>query len=304
MLKIEKVLKQTRLCLALTGLNPAELVALLPAFTQSLNRKRQRDYHNNPDRERKLGGGRKGFLPTAQDKLFFILFYYKCYPTYDVLAFFYGCNRSNAMRRQKYLSGILEATLGKKLALPKRQLKNVQDFLRVFPEAKEVFIDATERPIQRPKDPEKQKANYSGKKHRHTRKNLIISTKQKRIGFLGKTVEGSRHDFTLLKAQAPPKYMPQKIKKHLDLGFKGWDDQFPGHRISMPRRKPRTHELSQTVKEQNTKKSKVRVLVEHAIGGIKRFRIVSDVFRNKLNDFDDTAMLISSGLWNYHLATR
>jgi len=304
MLKAEKVLKQTRLCLALTGLTPQEFLDLLPVFTERLDHKKKRDYANNPTRQRKLGGGRKGIVPTEQDKLFFILFYYKCYPTYDVLAFFYGCNRSNAMRRQKYLTGILEATLGKKLVLPKRQLRAVEDFLKAFPEAKEVFIDGTERPIQRPKNKEEQKANYSGKKHRHTRKNLIISDRRKRIGFLSKTVAGKQHDFTLLKALAPPRAMPLEIKKHLDLGFKGWDDQFPGHRISMPKRKPRTRDLSQTVKEQNKRKSAIRVLVEHAIGGIKRFRITTDVFRNKLKGFDDTAMLISCGLWNHHLAYR
>lgn len=304
MLKTEKVLKQTRACLALTGLNPNEFADLLPAFAEALDRQKRRDYHNNPDRQRKLGGGRKGFLPSVSDKLFFILFYYKCYPTYDVLAFFYGCNRSNAMRRQKHLSGILEATLGKKLVLPKRQLKSVEDFLKAFPEAKEIFIDGTERPIQRPKDQAKQKANYSGKKHRHTRKNLIISDRQKRIGLLSKTVAGQQHDFTLLKAQAPPKCMPPAVKKYLDLGFQGWADQFPGHRLYLPRRKPRIRELSPTVKEQNTRKSRRRVLVEHAIAGIKRFRITTDVFRNKLKDFDDTAILISCGLWNYHLATR
>jgi len=104
------------------------------------------------------------------------------------------------MRRQKYLTGILEATLGKKLVLPKLQLRAVEDFLKAFPEAREVFIDTTERPIQNPKDSDRQKANYSGKKHLHTRKNFIISDKQKRIGFLSKTVEGKQHDFTLLKA--------------------------------------------------------------------------------------------------------
>lgn len=304
MLTVEKVLKQTRLCLALTGLTPKEFTDLLPVFAETLNRKKNRDYANDTDRKRKSGGGRKGIVPKVSDKLFFVLFYYKCYPTYDVLGFLYGCNRSNAMRRQKYLSPILEATLGKKQSLPKRQLRAVEDFLKAFPEAKEVFIDATERPIQRPKDKDKQKANYSGKKHRHTRKNLVISDKKKRIGFLSKTVEGKQHDFILLKALAPPKHMPPKIKKHLDLGFKGWDDQFPGHCISMPQRKPRTRDLSQTVKEQNKRKSRVRVLVEHAIGGIKRFRITTDVFRNKLKGFDDTAMLISSGLWNYHLSSR
>lgn len=304
MLKIERVLKQTRLCLALTGLRPEEFLNLLPAFAEALKRKKQRDYEKNTDRKRNLGGGRKGFIPSVSDKLFFVLFYYKCYPTYDVLAFFYDCNRSNAMRRQKYLSGILEAALGKKLVLPKRQLKSVEDFLKAFPEAKEVFIDGTERPIQRPKDAAKQKANYSGKKHRHTRKNLIISDRKKRIGFLSKTVEGKQHDFIILREHAPPKYIPVTVRQRVDLGFKGYHKQYPNHCVSMPQRKPRTKELSQTVKEQNARKSRMRVLVEHAICGIKRFRITTDVFRNKLKDFDDTAMLISSGLWNYHLSMK
>jgi len=46
----------------------------------------------------------------------------------------------------------------------------------------------------------------------------------------------------------------------------------------------------------------VRVLVEHAICGVKRFRITTDVFRNRLKESEDKAMLISCGLWNYHLA--
>lgn len=304
MLTIEKVLKQTRLCLALTGLTPSEFTDLLPTFAECWRRQRRYGYYRNPDRQRKLGGGRKGFLPALEAKLFFILFYYKCYPTYDVLAFLYGCNRSNAMRRQKSLSSILEATLGKKLVLPHRRLRKVEDFFKIFPEAKEVFIDGTERPIQRPKDKAEQKANYSGKKHRHTKKNLIISDRQKRIGFLSQTVSGKTHDFTILKKHAPPRYIPVTVRQRVDLGFKGYHKQYPEHCVSMPARKPRTRELSRTVKEQNSRKARIRVLVEHAICGIKRFRIVTDVFRNKLKNFDDTAMLISAGLWNYHLAMR
>ena len=304
MQKIERVLRHKRLCLALTGLTPDEFIRLLPVFTEILHRRKQKSYRDNPKRQRKNGGGRKGFLPSVADKLFFILFYYKCYPTYDVLAFFYGCNRANACRRQFALSGILEATLAKKLVLPQRQLKNVEDFLEAFPEAREVFIDGTERPIQRPKDKDKQKNNYSGKKKRHTRKNLIISTKQKRIGFLSRTVEGKQHDFTMLKTLAPPRCIPKNIKQHVDLGFKGYQAQYPDHRVSMPQRKPRTRDLSPTAKERNKRKSRVRVLVEHAIGGIKRLRITTDVFRNKRNGYDDTVMLLSCGLWNYHLATR
>ena len=304
MIQLEKILKNDRLMRALTGLNAPEFTALLPEFEKQWILSRQIRYAADKKRQRKPGGGRKGRTGTIAEKFFFILFYYKCYPTYDVLGFFYACDRSNACRKQQRLSGTLEATLGKKLVLPKRQLRNIEEFLKAFPEAKEVFIDGTERPIQRPQDSKRQKEDYSGKKKRHTRKNLIISTRQKRIGFLSKTIGGKEHDFTILKAQAPPRVIPKDVKTHVDLAFKGIDRQYPDHRISMPERKPRTRGLTEARKSRNKKKSSVRVLAEHAIGGIKRLRIVSDVFRNKKKNFDDQAMLISCGLWNYHLAMR
>ena len=301
-MKTKRLLKNKRLLLALTGLTPNEFIALLPVFSKIWHTKKIEQYNINSTGQRAFGGGRKGFLRNTPEKLLYILFYYKCYPTYDVLSFLYDCNRSNAFRRQEELSKILELALGRKLSLPKRQIKNIEDFLRAFPEAKEVFIDGTERPIQRPKDKEKQKNNYSGKKKRHTRKNIVIADKNKRIGFLGKTTGGKEHDFTLLKKQASPNYIPKNIKKHVDLAFKGINKQFPGHKISMPKRKPRTKNLSNFAVKQNKKKSGARVLVENALAGVKRMRITTDVFRNKKKGFDDQVMLISCGLWNYHLA--
>ena len=128
------------------------------------------------------------------------------------MSFLYGCGRSAACRRQQKLSTVLEATLKRKLVLPKRQMRSVEEFLKAFPEAKEVFIDGTERPIQRPQDKDRQKANYSGKKKRHTRKNIIISTKNKRIGFLYKTVEGKESDITVLRSTAPQDVFPHMSK--------------------------------------------------------------------------------------------
>lgn len=302
MMNIEKVFKNDRLMHALTGMSAEEFTGLLPEFEKVWNTARLRTYHNNPKRERKPGGGKIGVLRTRADKLFFILFSYTCYPTYDVARFLYACDRSAACRRQQQLSTILERTLKRKLVLPQRQMRSVEDFLKACPEAREVFIDGTERPIQRPQDTERQKANYSGTKKRHTRKNIIISAKNKRIGFLSKTVAGKESDITVLRTTAPPRYSPPKVKTHADRGFKGRDTEYPDHRISIPARKPRTRDLTEAQKEKNKKKSGVRVVVEHAIGGIKRFGVVSQVFRNKKIGFDDQVMLISSGLWHYHLA--
>ena len=74
------------------------------------------------------------------------------------------------------------------------------------------------------------------------------------------------------------------------------------HKAIYRTEKSKLRNLTEAQKEQNKKKSSVRVLVEHTIGGVKRLGIVSQVFRNKKKDFDDTVMLISCGLWNYHLA--
>jgi len=300
MINVKRALGDNRLMLALTGVTLQEFQGLIPAFAR-IWLEEKRKYHEKNAKEREFGGGRKGFLRTIPEKLFFVLFYHKCYPTYDLASLIFDCNRSNACRRQFGLSKVLEKTLGKRLALPKRKMRTLEEFFEAFPEAREVFIDGTERPIQRPKNKKRQRADYSGKKKRHMRKNIIIITRKKRVNFLSPTVHGRENDFTILKKEASPDCMPKRVRKHLDLGFKGFDKQFPGHNISMPKRKPRTRDLTRFAKEQNKKKASVRVLAEHALAGVKRLKIVSDVFRNRKKNFDDQVMLISCGLWNYHL---
>jgi hypothetical protein len=63
----------------------------------------------------------------------------------------------------------------------------------------------------------------------------------------------------------------------------------------MPKKKPKGKELATDVKAWNRIVSGFRVIVEHAIGGVKRFRVVSDKFRNKKDGFDDKVMVISCG---------
>jgi len=90
----------------------------------------------------------------------------------------------------------------------------------------------------------------------------------------------------------------------LDFGFTGVDKDYPDASVMMPKKKPRGKELTAEEKAQNKVISSIRVRVEHAIGGITRMRISTDKFRNKKRTFNDQAMLISCGLWNYHLMCR
>jgi hypothetical protein len=89
------------------------------------------------------------------------------------------------------LQPILEQGLGQKMVLPMRQVRSIEEFIERFPEVKEVIIDGTERPIQRPSDRDQQKLNYSGKKNRHTRKHLAGVTRAKQVLVLSKAREGN-----------------------------------------------------------------------------------------------------------------
>jgi hypothetical protein len=235
------------------------------------------------------------------EKLFYILFYVKCYPTFDVAAFFYEVDRSQTHRWFKELLPVLEAALGHEVALPSRKIEDVAAFFARIPEMKDIFIDGVERPIQRSKDPETQKDDYSGKKKRHTRKNLVVSDGQRRVLALSDTESGHRHDYALFKEWDCPSALPDEVYAWVDLGFQGIESDFPDWSVCIPAKKPKGQELDEEQRGLNFLKASTRVLVEHAIGGVKRLRAVAETLRNRLPGLDDAFMLIGCGLWNYHL---
>ena len=56
----------------------------------------QRDRQRPTPRHRRPGGGAKGVLSTPEDKLVFLLFYFRQYPTQEVLAFLFGFSQGQA----------------------------------------------------------------------------------------------------------------------------------------------------------------------------------------------------------------
>src|SRR5712691_11894047 len=57
-----------------------------------------------------------------------------------------------------------------------------------------------------------------------------------------------------------------------------------------PRKKPQGKELTLEQREQNSLISRVRIVIEHILAGMKRCRIVKDVFRNTKKKYDDLAI--------------
>lgn len=294
MLDIERALNQDRLLRALTGLNRKAFDALLETFSLVYEQTRQAQA-----RQRAVGGGRKARLLTTQAKLFFILFYFKCYPTFDLAGLIFDIHRSQAHEWMHRLQPILEATLGQKMVLPERKLDSLESFLQRFPGVQRVMIDGTERPIARPQDPEAQQANYSGKKKRHTRKHLAAVDETKRVLILSKAREGKLHDKRFHDEDDMAGTVPDEIPIEVDLGFLGLQKEYVN--IHLPHKKPRGGELSVTQKEENRVLSQSRVVCENAFAGVKRYNAVSVVYRNRVEAFDDHLMLTAAGLWNFYL---
>ena len=295
-MNIKPALRSNRSCLALTGVNVAEFQSLVSLFTSVY---KEEKIKANPKRVRKYGGGRIGGLKTVDEKLFFTLMYLKTYPTFDVASFFTGINRSNSYRAIKFLLPALEITLGRQLVLPRRQIHSVEEFLLLFPEVKDVFLDGTDRRVQRPKNKKKQNKLYSGKRKATTRKNIVVSDEKRRILYLSPTKSGRRHDKRLGDKMGLGS-LPFEVSAWVDTGFQGLQKNHPNTQI--PKKKRRDKPLSEKDKENNRLISSFRVTVEHAIAGMKRLRSTTDVYRNKRANFDDTLNLLSAGIWNYHLA--
>ena len=296
MLNLERILNQDRLIRAITGLNRKAFEELLPSFTTAYE---QSLFKSEVERKRAIGGGRKATLRTMPEKLLYILVYCKCYPTFDLLSVLFNFDRSCAHEWVHRLLPILEITLGYKQSLPVRKLGSMEEFLERFPEVKAVIIDGTERPVQRPKDPEKQKDHYSGKKKRHTRKHITGSTREKRVIILTKARGGKIHDKRQLDEEELVENIPTQVPVEGDLGFQGLQNDYAN--IHLPHKKPKGKELSAQQKEENREFSSQRVKCEHAHAGIKRYNSVTDVYRNRVPDFDDLLMLIAAGLWNFYL---
>lgn len=294
---IASALRTDRMCKALTGLKVSEFENLIADFSYNYH---EYEAKRKKNRERKVGGGRNSKIETIEEKLFYILWYMKTYPTFDVASFQVGFARSSACYWMHGLLPILELVMKRKFVLPERKISSPEEYFRLFPEAKEVFVDAFERLRQRPKKKKSQQKAYSGKKKAHTRKSVVISDRKRRVLVVTKQKSGRRHDKRLADKEDIFKQIPKEVAVMTDTAFTGEDKDHKN--IFIPKKKPRGRELTFDEKEINKIISSYRVVVEHAIGGIKRYRCMSEKLRNRKAFIDDTFLILTSGLWNYHLA--
>lgn len=131
----------------------------------------------------------------------------------------------------------------------------------------------------------------------------MVSDEDKRITVISPVYVGKSHDFAMFKEENLVTALPKGKPVYTDTGFEGIDKLRDDIDIRKPKKKRRKRKLNGGEKLGNRLISRERVKVEHAIGGIKRFKIVSDIFRGITHSMDRT-FAIAAGLWNLHLQMR
>jgi DDE superfamily endonuclease len=131
---------------------------------------------------------------------------------------------------------------------------------------------------------------------------VTIATSDTYIHYVSPTYAGKIHDFTLLKDVFPPeKTWFKKFTIRVDLGFLGFDKKYACKKLIIPEKKKKKKKLTKVQKERNKKKSQKRIFVEHSIGGMKRYLILSDRLRTHDAKLYDSIVEICAGLWNFNL---
>ncbi len=233
-----------------------------------------------------------------------LLVYYRLYITYTLVGFLFDLDqKSNVCRDIQKIDSLIRECMPipQKIYPITKRLKTPEEVEKYFPGFL-AFIDSTEQQIPRPVDKNRRKTFYSGKKKRHTVKNQITVNNH---GFILHKIghkKGRKHDYDVYKKNHP--VTPKQVVNVIDLGYVGVETDFPEQLLSaLPCKRKRKCELSQEEKEYNRIHSKKRIIAEHTICRLKKYRIMSDIFRNKLRKYD-MVLDIVAGLVNYRITSQ
>lgn len=285
---INYILKRPELFSSALGITYEQFRGILKQFSRMLRAYEQERYIPTGKRKRVYGGGRKSkILDSDEKKLFFILFYYKVYPTFRLGQCIFQLDHANIVRWKMYLETILNIALGYKLYLPTKRIRCLNELIEVHPDLREAIVDATERPIRRPKDKLQELGHYSGKKKDHTiKQQILLNPRDKKILYVSKSYGGKKHDKQLFEEDKIWLRFPPGTTVLGDGAYTAIDQLSPYIKLARPFKRPIGGELTETQKETNRTLSSIRSRVENVFAYMKHFNILRHDFRNRLTRAD------------------
>jgi hypothetical protein len=164
--KLEKLddEKHGRIIKSVIGMDRSKFNKLAEAFASAYNAIQQERLLKG-EIKRVPSGGPKGYLDTPEKKLFFVLYYLKTYPTFDVLGFHFGFSSGHAHGHVDALLPVLLRSLSDLGLLPLRTPGTPEEFAQLIEQYGDIALDGLECACVRPQDKELQEDRYSGKKN-------------------------------------------------------------------------------------------------------------------------------------------
>lgn len=321
----KKLKRNPKQFLAFTGMHLHTFEDLLPQFEHTFlqleQQRKAKTVRSQVDRQRQLGGG-NAFQNNLPNRLLMLLVYYRLYLTQEFMTlFFKAANRSLISRNITLMRCVFEIVLPtperareRLLSLAKaegerrkKRIGTIEEFREAYPELS-FIIDGVEQPKRKPKEKQKRKSDYSGKKKRHTRKQLITTTPTGIIIDQSPGVGGRTHDFQAFKDDHTQRGILNEFAEvratfYGDSGFQGMQKMDLPVEVRLQERGRRNHALTRDQKKVNALRSSLRVRVEHTISRRKKYRIASEEYRNRDGDYDQT-MNIVGGLVNLRAYER
>ncbi len=249
-----------------------------------------------------MGAGRH-FKLDVKNRFLMLLVYYRLYITYTLAGFLFDLDQSNICRDIQKIDSLIRkcVPIPQKIYNITKRLKTPGEVEKYFPGFM-AFTDCTEQQIPRPIDKSRRKMYYSGKKKRHTVKNQFMVNNRGYILHKIRHKKGRKHDYYIYKKNHP--VTPKQVVNVVDLGYLGIEKDFPEQLSTLPYKKKRNYELSQEEKEYNKIHSKKKIIVEHTIiCRLKKYRIMRDIFRNKLRKYNRISDIVA-GLVNYRIMNQ
>ncbi|UZQ31280.1 MAG: IS5 family transposase [Spiroplasma phoeniceum] len=236
-------------------------------------------------------GGKANKL-SLENRLLMTLSYWLEYRTYFHLGKNFGISEANCYRNIKWIEDILIKHPDFQQVAGKKALIN--DYFNNKTRYRKKSIDVTETPIQRPK--KRQKQSYSGKKKKHTiKKQVIIEQETKKIIATSFSL-GKKHDYALFKESKIA--ILKNTKLIVDSGYQGI--QKIHNNVIMPTKKTNKKHLNKEQKQHNRLVSKIRIIIENIFVILKKFKIITEKYRNRRKRFGLRFNLIAS-IYNLQL---
>lgn len=297
-----------RCFLAFTGLKVEEFDRLAALIRPDwVSQRQERLEKNNPNRQRKEGGGRKYSLKTLEDQLLLVLVWSRLYLIYLTIEYLFGIDESTVSRTIQRIQPLLQDKFMLPERLPQRKIRTIEELKKFLPpdlDLDDILVDATEQPIPRPEKKRKRTKHHSGKKKRFTLKTQMATTKQGFILHLSRASPGRQHDYKLFKASALPKIIPKNSRLFGDSGYQGIQKDFPELHSVIPCKRTRKHqELTRSEKIRNTKQRKIRVKVEHTLSRLKKYRVLAETYRHSLQNYNQTFRFVAN-IVNFRMIQR